>query len=118
MFSSTVFASNKQEEGASLIEPANQLSDIRSDGASAFRLTVGFKAMKRDGSERGFHDRTSSSVPSMAFLEGIPLPKQAASHNERHKQDCAAELHLVVNDSLGLRLAASVNRERQRLAIR
>jgi len=49
VFSSTVFASNKQEEAASLIEHAKQLSDIRSDGAPAFRLTVGFKAMKKDG---------------------------------------------------------------------
>lgn len=49
-FSSTSFASSKQEEAASLIEHAKQLSDIRSEGAPAFRLAVGFKAKKKDGS--------------------------------------------------------------------
>ena len=49
-FSSTSFASSKQEEAASLLEHARQLSDIRSEGAPAFRLAVGFKATKKDGS--------------------------------------------------------------------
>lgn len=49
-FSSTSFASSKPEEAASLIEHAKQLSDIRSEGAPAFRLAVGFKATKKDSS--------------------------------------------------------------------
>ena len=50
LFSSTGFASNQQEEAASLIEHAKQLSDIRADGAPAFRLRLDFKAIKKDGS--------------------------------------------------------------------
>jgi TonB family protein len=50
LFSSTPFASNKQSEAASLIERAKQLSDIRADGAPAFRLKLDFKATKKDGS--------------------------------------------------------------------
>ena len=50
LFSSTGFASNQQEEAASLIEHAKQLSYIRADGAPAFRLRLDFKAIKKDGS--------------------------------------------------------------------
>lgn len=49
LFSSTTFASNKEMEAASLIEHAKQVSDIRADGAPAFRLTVDFKAIQKDG---------------------------------------------------------------------
>jgi hypothetical protein len=50
LFSSTVFASDKQTEAASLIQHAKQLSDIRAEGAPAFRLRLDIKAIKRDGS--------------------------------------------------------------------
>ena len=50
LFSSTSFAGNKQTEAAALIEHAKQLSDIRAEGAPAFRLRLDFKAIKRDGS--------------------------------------------------------------------
>ena len=49
--SSTSFAGNKQMEAGSLIEHAKQLSDIRAEGAPAFRLRLDFKTIKRDGSE-------------------------------------------------------------------
>ena len=60
---------------------------------------------------------TASSAPSMPFFLRTVL-SLSAWLRQRHKQDCAAELHLVVDESLGVRLAGSVNRERQRLAIR
>src|ERR1035438_9492609 len=50
LFSSTAFASNKKAEADSLIERAKALSDIRADGAPAFRLRLDFKAIKTDGS--------------------------------------------------------------------
>ena len=37
-------------EAASLIEHAKQLSDIRADGAPAFRLRMNFRAIAKDGS--------------------------------------------------------------------
>jgi hypothetical protein len=49
-FAATTFGRSKQDEADSLIEHAKQLSDIRSEGAPAFRLTVRFKATKKDGS--------------------------------------------------------------------
>ena len=49
-FSLATFASNNQTEAASLIERAKQLSDIRSDGAPAFRLRMNFRAIQKDGS--------------------------------------------------------------------
>lgn len=50
LLSSTGLASDKQTEAASLIEHAKQLSDIRADGAPAFRLKMAFKALMKDGS--------------------------------------------------------------------
>ena len=50
LFSSTVLANNKQTEAAYMIEHAKQLSDIRADGAPAFRLKMNFKAIAQDGS--------------------------------------------------------------------
>lgn len=50
LFSSAALASNKQIEAASLIEHAKQLSDIRADGAPAFRLRMNFRAVGKDGS--------------------------------------------------------------------
>ncbi len=46
----TAFASKKDEEGAALINHAKQLSDIRAEGAPAFRLKMSFKIIKEDGS--------------------------------------------------------------------
>ncbi len=48
--SSASSAGNKQAEATSLIERAKQLSDIRADGAPAFRLMLDFRATKKDGS--------------------------------------------------------------------
>jgi protein TonB len=45
------FATNKQAETGSLIERAKEVSDIRADGAVAFRLKLGFKLLKQDGSQ-------------------------------------------------------------------
>jgi TonB family protein len=46
----TVLARKRDEEIASLIEHAKQLTDIRADGAPAFRLKLNFKVIKKDGS--------------------------------------------------------------------
>jgi TonB family protein len=46
----TAFASKRDEEGAALINHAKQLSDIRAEGAPAFRLKMSFKIIKEDGS--------------------------------------------------------------------
>jgi hypothetical protein len=50
LFSSTALASDKQTEAAAMIEHAKQLSDIRADGAPAFRLRMKFRAIENDGS--------------------------------------------------------------------
>lgn len=50
LLKSAAFASNKEAEAAALIEHAKQLSDIRAEGAPAFRLKVDFKIIKDDGS--------------------------------------------------------------------
>jgi TonB family protein len=50
LFSSTAFAGKKEAEAASMIERAKQLSDIRAEGAPAFRLKLNFKAIKEEGS--------------------------------------------------------------------
>jgi TonB family protein len=50
LFSSMAFGGHKETEAASLIQRARQLSDIRADGAPAFRLKLDFKATKKDGS--------------------------------------------------------------------
>jgi TonB family protein len=50
LVSSTALGKNKETEAASLIERAKQLSDIRAEGAPAFRLRLDFKALKTDGS--------------------------------------------------------------------
>src|SRR5882762_2271773 len=47
---STAFATKKDAEAAELIEHAKQLSDIRAEGAPAFRLKLTFKTIKEDGS--------------------------------------------------------------------
>jgi TonB family protein len=47
---SAAFASKKDAEAAALIEHAKQFSDIRADGAPAFRLKLSFKTIKEDGS--------------------------------------------------------------------
>lgn len=47
---SVAFANEKEEEASALIERAKQLSDIRVDGAPAFRLKLSFKIIKEDGS--------------------------------------------------------------------
>ena len=47
---STAFATKKDAEAAELIEHAKQLSDIRAEGAPAFRLKLSFKTIKEDGS--------------------------------------------------------------------
>jgi hypothetical protein len=47
---STAFASKKDAEAAALLEHAKQLSDIRAEGAPAFRLKLSFKVIKEDGS--------------------------------------------------------------------
>lgn len=47
---STAFADKKETEAAALIDHARQLSDIRAEGAPAFRMKVSFKAFKPDGS--------------------------------------------------------------------
>jgi TonB family protein len=46
----TAFATKKDAEAAELIEHAKQLSDIRAEGAPAFRLKMSFKILKEDGS--------------------------------------------------------------------
>jgi hypothetical protein len=47
---STAFASKKEVEAASLIERTRQLSDIRAEGSSPFRLKLNFKVTrKKDG---------------------------------------------------------------------
>jgi TonB family protein len=47
---SPALAGKKDDEAAALIEHAKQLSDIRAEGAQAFRLKVSFKIFKADGS--------------------------------------------------------------------
>ena len=47
---SSAFAGNKEAEAASLIERAQKLSDIREEGAPAFRLKLNFKEIKQNGS--------------------------------------------------------------------
>jgi TonB family protein len=47
---STAFANKKDAEAAALIEHAKQLSDIRAEGAPAFRLKLSFKIIMGDGS--------------------------------------------------------------------
>lgn len=47
---STVFATKKDEEAATLIDHAKQLSDIRAEGAPAFRLKLTFKIINEGGS--------------------------------------------------------------------
>jgi TonB family protein len=47
---SAAFASKKDAEATALIEHAKQLSDIRAEGAPAFRMRVSFKIFKQDGS--------------------------------------------------------------------
>jgi hypothetical protein len=69
-------------------------------------------------SERGFYDLCGFISSIRGFFLRTVLSLSEPLRTPRHKQDCAAELHLVVDDSLGVRLAGSVNRERQRLAIR
>jgi TonB family protein len=49
---STAFANKKVAEAAALIEHAKQLSDIRAEGAPAFRLKLSFKTIKEDGTVR------------------------------------------------------------------
>jgi TonB family protein len=46
-------ASKKDAEAATLIEHSKQLSDIRAEGAPAFRLKMNFKIIKEDGSVLG-----------------------------------------------------------------
>jgi TonB family protein len=51
LLTSTAFGSDKRdEEAAALIARAKQLSDIRAEGAPAFRLKIGLKTIKDDGS--------------------------------------------------------------------
>ena len=52
------------------------------------------------------------------FHEDSPLPKRALPTPTAKAGLCRAELHLVIDDRLGVGLAGSVNRERQRLAVR
>ncbi len=47
---STAFAAEKDAEAATLIEHAKQLSDIRAEGAPAFRLKLTFKIINENGS--------------------------------------------------------------------
>jgi TonB family protein len=47
---SAAFAAKKDVEAAALINHAKQLSDIRAEGAPAFRLKMSFKIIKEDGS--------------------------------------------------------------------
>jgi TonB family protein len=49
---STAFANKKEAEAADMIGRAKQLSDIRAEGAPAFRLKLSFKIIKADGSVR------------------------------------------------------------------
>src|SRR5271155_3005481 len=46
----TAFATKKDDEAATLINHAKQLSDIRAVGAPAFQLKMNFKIIKEDGS--------------------------------------------------------------------
>ncbi len=58
----TAFASKKDVEAAELINHAKQLSDIRAEGAPAFRLKMNFKIIKEDGSVlRGSHTEVWAS---------------------------------------------------------
>ncbi len=50
---STAFANKKDAEAAAMIEHAKQLSDIRSEGAPAFKLRVSFKINANDGTLEG-----------------------------------------------------------------
>src|SRR5580700_1026347 len=53
LLTSPTFASKQEAEAAeaaALIEHAKQLSDIRAEGAPAFKLKIGFKTIKDDGS--------------------------------------------------------------------
>lgn len=50
LFVSTALAHEKHTEAAALIENAKQLSDIRAEGAPAFRLKVSLKIIQDDGS--------------------------------------------------------------------
>jgi len=50
LFVSAAFANKKDGEAAALVEHAKQLSDIRAEGAPAFRLKLSFKMIKDDGS--------------------------------------------------------------------
>ena len=50
LFPSASFATSKDKEATSLMERAKQLSDIRADGAPAFRLKMNFKAFRENGS--------------------------------------------------------------------
>lgn len=47
---STALANKRDAEAAALIDHAKQVSDIRADGAPAFRMRVTFKTIKQDGS--------------------------------------------------------------------
>lgn len=60
---STAFASKKEVEGASLIERAKQLSDIRAEGLSPFRLKLSFKVTtKKNGAAlQGIYTETWAS---------------------------------------------------------
>jgi len=49
-YSSLSFAESREKEAAALIGRAKQLSDIRADGAPAFRLKMNFKTFRENGS--------------------------------------------------------------------
>jgi protein TonB len=50
LLSTGSFAQSKEQDSSSLIERAKQLSDIRAEGAPAFRLKANFKSTHDDGS--------------------------------------------------------------------